>query len=182
MSLECTDAINDERIKHLASAYHLLYCGESKIDVIKQKHAERLSNLDSLVQEADELVQELGLDLSLKNRIKHAPIADVARHAKGGAKQLLRETRAHTFKGVSRLKSPLANLIKFSDQQKTDALKLLQPGDMIFTYTAGYMSDVFIPGAFKHGITFVGGPDDRDKAGLNADSIAKIWDDCLKEK
>lgn len=39
------------------------------------------------------------------------------------------------------------------------------------------MSDVFIPGAFKHGITYVGSPTDRDEAGLNADSVARIWDD-----
>jgi hypothetical protein len=62
------------------------------------------------------------------------------------------------FKDVSRLKSPTARLVRFSDEQKARVYGLLRPGDLILTYTAGYSSDVFIPGAFKHGITFVGTP------------------------
>ena len=48
---------------------------------------------------------------------------------------------------------------------------------MIFTYAAGYVSDVFIPDAFNHGITYVRSPVDRRDAGLNADRIARVYDD-----
>ena len=48
---------------------------------------------------------------------------------------------------------------------------LLQPGDLILTCTAGYISDVFIPGMFKHGITYVGSPVQRADAGLKTDSL-----------
>ena len=53
---------------------------------------------------------------------------------------------------------------------------------MIFTYTAGYMSDVFIPGAFKHGITFVGSLEERSEAGLTAESIERMRDDMPEEE
>jgi hypothetical protein len=45
------------------------------------------------------------------------------------------------------------------------------------TYTAGYISDVFIPGAFKHGITFVGSPEQRGLAGLDSDRLPAVAPD-----
>jgi hypothetical protein len=79
--------------------------------------------------------------------------------------------RSVLFKNVSRLKSPMARLIRFSDGQKARVHELLRPGDLILTYTAGYTSDVFIPGAFKHGITYVGSPAQREQAGLRPDAV-----------
>jgi len=75
-------------------------------------------------------------------------------------------SRSLLFKDVSRLKSPTVSLIQFSDEQKAQVFEQLRPGDLILTYTAGYISDVFIPGAFKHGITYVGSPAQRVQAGL----------------
>jgi hypothetical protein len=90
----------------------------------------------------------------------------------------LYDARAMLFKGVSRLKSPSAELVRFSDEQKAQVLELIQPGDLILTYTAGYMSDVFIPGAFKHGITYVGSPGQREQAGLGAEDLAAAAPDA----
>ncbi len=75
--------------------------------------------------------------------------------------------RSMLFKDVSRLKNPTAKLIRFSDEQKVQVYAQLRPGDLILTYTAGYISDVFIPGAFKHGITYVGSPKQREQAGAH---------------
>jgi hypothetical protein len=75
------------------------------------------------------------------------------------------------FKGVSRLKNPSVHVVVFSDAQKQEVFKLLEPGDLILTYTAGYMSDVFIPGAFKHGITYIGSPDDREAIALSVNVL-----------
>jgi hypothetical protein len=61
--------------------------------------------------------------------------------------------QTEVFFHVSRLKKPNAHLVSFSDAQKQQVLALLEPGDILLTFTAGYASDVFIPGAFKHGIT-----------------------------
>ena len=86
--------------------------------------------------------------------------------------------RSMLFKDVSRLKNPTARLIRFSDEQKAQVYGQLRPGDLILTYTAGYMSDVFIPGAFKHGITYVGSPEQRAQAGLKAKSLPAVAPDA----
>ena len=41
------------------------------------------------------------------------------------------------------------------------------------TYTAGYMSNVFLPGIFKHGITYIGSVEDRRRAGLTDDVLKR---------
>jgi hypothetical protein len=85
--------------------------------------------------------------------------------------------RSMLFKDVSRLKNPTARLIRFSDEQKAQVHQKLRPGDLVLTYTAGYISDVFIPGAFKHGITYVGSPEQRQQAGLNAQALPAVAPD-----
>ena len=144
LKLECTDNKSDGRVVSLVNAYNILYCSEDGSIEVTEDDVQNidLSNLThSLCLEANKLIQVLVVlkqsrRIMLKNKIQHAPIGNVARNARRGAKNILQETRAHTFKGVSRLKSPTAHLIKFSEQQKEDVLQKLQPGDMIFTYTA----------------------------------------------
>lgn len=86
--------------------------------------------------------------------------------------------RSVVFKDVSRLKAPTAHLIWFSDEQKADVYALLEPGDLVLTYTAGYMSSLFIPGAFKHGITFIGTPAQREALALTAeDSDEEVYEE-----
>jgi hypothetical protein len=98
------------------------------------------------------------------------------RSSEGKAGDLLFAARAHLFKGVSRIKKPEAHLIKFSADQKRQVYDALEPGDIILTFTAGYISDIFIPGAFKHAITFVGSPRVRQDTGLSADRLAWVPD------
>jgi len=86
--------------------------------------------------------------------------------------------RSMLFKDVSRLKKPTARVIRFSDAQKAQVYEQLRPGDLILTYTAGYISDVFIPGAFKHGITYVGSPQQREQAGLEAKRLPAVAPDA----
>lgn len=86
-------------------------------------------------------------------------------------------SRSILFKDVSRLKNPRAHLIRFSDEQKAQVYELLRPGDLILTYTAGYMSDVFIPGAFKHGITYVGSLEERRQIGLESGTLPAVAPD-----
>ena len=44
----------------------------------------------------------------------------------------------------------------------------MKPGDVILTFKTGYMSNIFLPGAFKHGITYIGLPAERRAAGVVA--------------
>lgn len=95
----------------------------------------------------------------------------IAEKDAGQQHKTLYAIRSFLFKEVSRLKNPAAHVVVFSDAQKQEIFSLLEPGDLILTYTAGYMSDVFIPGAFKHGITYIGTPDNRESIGLSADVL-----------
>ena len=82
--------------------------------------------------------------------------------------------RGLLFSNVSDIKMPLTKPIKFSEDQKRQIHSMLKPGDIILTYTAGYMSNVFLPGSFKHGITYIGTSAERKETGLIDDPTQLI--------
>lgn len=124
--------------------------------------SELIDSLPQLLDEADRrLARVAELYPSHLGAVASSSRDSLGRHP------LLYEVRAVVFKDVSRLKSPAAHLIRFSDEQKAEIYGLLQPGDLVLTYTAGYMSSLFIPGAFKHGITFVGTTEQRKALALS---------------
>jgi hypothetical protein len=51
---------------------------------------------------------------------------------------------------------------------------MLEPGDIILTFSSGYMSNVFLPGKFKHGITYVGSPAQRKSIGLPKEDLSSV--------
>jgi hypothetical protein len=106
--------------------------------------------------------------------LTHSKAADLMRKAEGRWGNLKYQARCGLFKNVSRIKNPLIKVIDFSHDQFDEMKSLLQPGDIILTYTAGYMSDVFIPGRFKHGITYIGSPQQRLGAGLDASRLPSL--------
>ena len=97
--------------------------------------------------------------------------AALQREARSGLGNAAYNARSLLFRSVSRLKNPAIKIISFTDAQHAQVKGMLQPGDIILTYTAGYMSDVFIPGSFKHGITYVGSPEQRREAGLDVSRL-----------
>jgi len=108
------------------------------------------------------------------NYFSHSRAAALARDTSRAFGDTWYAIRALLFKDISRLKNPSAHLIRFSATQKRQVYQLLQPGDLMLTFTAGYISDVFIPGIFKHGITFVGSPVQRSEAGLKPGSLPLV--------
>ena len=44
------------------------------------------------------------------------------------------------------IRMPLIEGIKFSKKQKKTFKNLLKPGDIILTYSSGYLSNIFLPG------------------------------------
>lgn len=151
--------------------------------VVKQSsvYSDLVNHTKSATQKADAVVRELletqsRLLPEVDNRLRHTRLAELLRTSEAKTGDLLFAARAHLFKGVSRIKNPEAHLIRFSAQQKRQVYDALEPGDIILTFTAGYISDIFIPGAFKHAITYVGSPQDRQDAGLLADHLAWLPD------
>jgi hypothetical protein len=70
------------------------------------------------------------------------------------------------YNSVSDIKTPGTGPIDFNPRQMATIKAVLEPGDLILTYTAGYMSNIFLPGKFKHGMTYVGTVQQRHQAGI----------------
>ena len=92
----------------------------------------------------------------LTNRFRHSSIKKKVEDLiiKTGSRFNALKAMVLTYGG--HLKSPLSNHITFSDREKDTLISILHPGDIILIYSEGYMSNIFLPGIFKHGIVFVG--------------------------
>jgi hypothetical protein len=106
--------------------------------------------------------------------LAHTRLGDEDRAAKRDFHAGMTKSRALLFKNVSRIKNPSTKLIRFDDSQRQAIREVLEPGDILFTYTAGYVSDVFIPGAFKHALVWVGTPGERKDVGLVPDALGDL--------
>ena len=100
-----------------------------------------------------------------RNHLEHSEVAKARRASGQAIGDVNYQTRALVFAHVSRIHSPEAKLIAFTPEQKQQIFSALEPGDLLLTYTAGYVSSVFIPGEFKHGITYVADTATRRAAG-----------------
>jgi hypothetical protein len=130
------------------------------------EYADLISQIPALQAAAEKRLQQVA-----RLYPSHINTEKLAEQDAGQQHKTLYAIRSFLFKNVSRLKDPAAHVVIFSDAQKQEVFSLLEPGDLILTYTAGYMSDVFIPGAFKHGITYIGTPDNRESFGLSANAL-----------
>ena len=130
-------------------------------------YAALIAQIPSLQSQAEQRLQEVAGYYP-----SHSEAEQLAKKDVRGQHKNLYALRSFLFKEVSRLKTPSAHTVVFSDAQKQEIFSLLEPGDLILTYTAGYMSDVFIPGSFKHGITYIGSPQERESIGLFAEILA----------
>jgi hypothetical protein len=122
---------------------------------------------------ADDNVERILKDNSLlfpdlRNQLRHSVVSDILRKTQLNVDDRLYAARAVLFHRVSRIHDPTSKLISFTPRQVDDLHDLLQPGDVILTFTEGYMSNVFLPGVFKHGITYIGSPEKRQAAGITA--------------
>ena len=105
---------------------------------------------------------------AIDESLRHSEVAALGRRATRDLGSASYATRALLFKDVSRIKRPSAQPLVFSPDQKRQIHSQLRAGDILLTYTTGYVSNIFIPGEFKHGITYVGGARERAAAGLDA--------------
>jgi hypothetical protein len=109
----------------------------------------------------------------LQNRLHHSRIAKLGDDMAASIGSGIYKTRGLVFRDVARIKDPTSHILQFSDEQVREIKAMLQPGDILLTYTAGYMSNVFLPGKFKHGITYIGTVEDRRLAGLTDEVLLK---------
>lgn len=108
------------------------------------------------------------------NRLRHSAITKLSRQLFKEMDDNLYAIRGLVFTNVSDIKMPLTRPLSFSAEQKTHIKSLLEPGDIILTYTSGYMSNIFLPGRFKHGIIYIGTLEDRKEMDLSYKSISML--------
>ncbi len=68
----------------------------------------------------------------------------------------LKAIQEFLFALTADVRMPLIDGIKFSRRQKKMVKNSLKPGDIILTFSSGYLSNIFLPGYFKHALTYTG--------------------------
>lgn len=111
------------------------------------------------------------VDPEASNIIRHSRLVRNARRAKRDIGENLFVAKGLLYGRIGDIKRSGVAPAAFTEGQAAQIKGLLQPGDMIFTYTAGYMSNVFLPGTCKHGIVYVGSPAERRAAGVSEDLL-----------
>lgn len=106
------------------------------------------------------------------NWMRQTEVARAARASWRLVDDTLYTAKGKLFENVGRIRAPLAGDASLGPDQIQLVRSHLQPGDIILTYSSGYMSNIFLPGKFKHGIVYVGSPVDRFRAGLGPDAFA----------
>ncbi|MBL7115440.1 MAG: hypothetical protein ISS35_06715 [Kiritimatiellae bacterium] len=143
----------------------------SRLRETDEAYADLINGLDSLHADAVVHIHYVLHEsrhslMNVHNYLRHSRIADMSRSIGGSFKQDMYAAQGSLFKNVARIKRPATRLTEFAEEDLRKIRALLQPGDIILTFTAGYMSNIFLPGSFKHGITYVGTPEQRRKAGI----------------
>lgn len=108
------------------------------------------------------------------NRLRQNELMEQARKVHRKIAADLYVAQGLLFNTVSDFKRPMTRHLTFTREQVAAVRAALQPGDLIMTFSAGYMSNVFLPGHFKHGITYVGTVEQRRNAGLDATALANV--------
>ena len=116
----------------------------------------------------DRMLPELG------NMLRHSDLGKTADALMADMGSKAYALRGMVFTNVSRLKRIDNKLAVFSRDQKNEVFESLEPGDLILTFTSGYMSNVFLPGLFKHGIIYYGPLQERHRADLNEDFLSQF--------
>ncbi|MBK1792646.1 YiiX/YebB-like N1pC/P60 family cysteine hydrolase [Persicirhabdus sediminis] len=173
------EVMNSKRLRHVHESWRLHQLDEKQNPELYQQirndaetgaeYSKLLDGLPGQYENAVSLLSKLqgkGVLSGIVEEVEQTKVAGFSRKLAADSAGARYSARSRVFKDVSRLKDPRAKLISFSDQQKSDLHGVLEPGDIVMTYTAGYMSNVFIPGVFKHGMTYIGEPADRQKVGL----------------
>ena len=96
------------------------------------------------------------LSADLENRLRHSEIKKKVDGLIETAGGLLAAIRAFVMTQVGDLKSPVYEPLSFSPAEKEQVVSQLKTGDIILTFSEGYLSNIFLPGVFTHSIIYVG--------------------------
>jgi hypothetical protein len=148
-----------------------------RIGAADKRYAGIMDGIRDLHRESEERVEYVLKEKSLLlpkvvNQLRHSVIVALADDAVAAIGDNLYAVRGLIFTAVGDFKMPVVRPLAFTPEQRKAIHSLIMPGDIILTFSAGYMSNIFLPGNFKHGIAFVGTVEERRGAGLAGDSAA----------
>ncbi len=155
----------------------------SKSDPVYRNLLKQINDYyDKSIRQMQYILEENSLFLpDIANRLRQTIIVIKAKEAKDKFGDNLYAARGILFVNVSRIRSPHSTNIVFTSKQLQKIKSMLQPVDIILTFSDGYMSNVFLPGKFKHGITYVGSPEQRAAVGLSPENVCNV-PECKIEK
>ena len=162
------DLTNQENLHEIAQAKDWFDQIISEKDSGLIRYGDKNSDFNDLVKQFSNLQSKTERNLNQVTKVYPSNKMMIIKEEKDILDQhkMMYKMQSEVFLKVSRLKSPLTHPIHFTKNQKKKLYEKLEPGDLIITYTSGYVSDVFIPGDFKHGITYVGSPEQRKALGI----------------
>jgi len=179
-----------DKLVHALTSLEYIESMEAAWKIFDEEMSDTSSKLASVVksdQECSELAadikrmryyQEAQLDRLLKNRaiifptlennIRHLKIVATVNEARKKIKEEAFGAASIAGTMVLRIfKSPVANHLKISDEEIREIKKVMRPGDCVLTFSKGYLTNIFIPGKFKHGLTYIG--TSAQRSSLNAE-------------
>lgn len=125
--------------------------------------AQNLKLYRSADRQIEDILEKNSLLLpGVRNKLRHSAVTEFALKSKQAIGDGLYTIRGILFVNVSRIRAPMSANLKLTEEQLKKVRALMKPGDIVLTYSSGYMSNIFLPGQFKHGITYVGLPEDRE--------------------
>jgi hypothetical protein len=113
---------------------------------------------------------------AVENELWHAPPMELLTAFNRSISGQLRRNQNILATGFGRLRNPTVRPLMISGEQRQQIRDALQPGDILLTYSAGYVCNLFVPGYFKHVAIFVGTDGERHGAGFPSERLLAIAD------
>lgn len=122
-----------------------------------------------------ELIRRRALLLpGVENDLRHTPGVQLISSSGQAITSQLSRGQNLLVTATGRLKNPTARTLAFTVEQRARLRATLLPGDILLTYTAGYASNLFVPGNFKHAATFVGTEEERRRVGYPRERLLAV--------
>lgn len=161
-----------------------------KEEITQNSHLAQLIKKDPMFKQLSDQINHLYMDSEIQikyilknkslllpevsNRLRHSEASDLTKKFTAQFSNNLYAAQSLLFERVSRLKTPFAKKLVFTPDQLEQIKARLQPGDILLTFTDGYMSNIFLPGRFKHGIVYVGSAKQRRQCGLMPENFGNV--------
>lgn len=107
----------------------------------------------------------------VENELRHTQPAQFLKSTGETISSRVEKAQHLVVTGTGRIKNPAYRQLTIPPEQRREVRAALLPGDIVLTYAAGYVTNLFVPGSFKHALTFVGTEEERRAVGYPAERL-----------